>query len=279
MKKFKFILSLVLLISVKLFSQKHQLIKLWETDSIFKVPESVLFDRSSNTLYVSNIDGKDPWGKDGKGSIGKMGADGKNITVDWVTGLNAPKGMGIYQRKLYVADLSQVVVINMDSGKIEKKIDVREADRLNDLTIDKDGTIFVSDTRGAKIYWIKDGKADLLLDRSSLGAPNGVLKYKRNLFVLDGGGMYKLSRDHVFSKMADGLDGGADGIERIRKNTFIVSCWSGVIWYVKGNGTKEMLLDTRAVKKNSADISYDAKTKTVFIPTFWGNTVAAYQVK
>lgn len=279
MKKAQLILSFFLLISVKIFSQKHQLIKLWETDSIFKVPESVLFDKSSHTLYVSNIDGKDPWGKDDKGSISKMGVDGKNIIVDWVTGLNAPKGMGIYKGKLYVADLTQVVVINIDSGKIEKKIDVRDADRLNDLTIDKDGTIFVSDTRGVKIYWIKDGKADLLLDRSSLSAPNGVLKHKKDLYVLDGGSMFKFGKDHVFSKIADGLDGGADGIERIKKNTFIVSCWSGVLWYIKKNGTKEMLLDTRTEKKNSADIGFDAKTKTVFVPTFWRNTIAAYKVK
>ena len=41
-------------------AQNHQLVKKWETDSIFKVPESVLFDAATNNLYIANIDGKDP---------------------------------------------------------------------------------------------------------------------------------------------------------------------------------------------------------------------------
>jgi hypothetical protein len=30
---------------------------------------------------------------------------------------------------------------------------------------------------------------------------------------------------------------------------------------------------------NSADIGFDAKNNTVFVPTFWRNSVAAYEVK
>ncbi|HET6996453.1 MAG TPA: ATP/GTP-binding protein, partial [Chitinophagaceae bacterium] len=77
------------------FSQKHQLVKKWETDSVLKVPESVLYDAGNKVLYETNIDGTDPWGADGKGSVGKIGLDGKIIKVDWVSGLNAPKGMGL----------------------------------------------------------------------------------------------------------------------------------------------------------------------------------------
>src|SRR5262245_62784665 len=61
--------------------------------SALKMPESVLYDGGNKVLYVSNIEGTDPWGKDGQGSIGKVGVDGKIIKVDWVTGLNAPKGL------------------------------------------------------------------------------------------------------------------------------------------------------------------------------------------
>ena len=51
----------------------------------FKVPESVYFDKAGKVLYVSNIDGE-PWGKDGAGSIGKLGLDGKVIAAEWVKG-------------------------------------------------------------------------------------------------------------------------------------------------------------------------------------------------
>src|SRR4051794_36854678 len=120
MKKFVAILLMVSFSSSGLFAQKHQLVKKWETDSLLKVPESVLFDKNKNVLYVSNIDGKDPWGKDGKGSIGKVGTDGKIIAAVWVTNLNAPKGMGLLNDQLYVADIDNVVVIDINKGAIIK---------------------------------------------------------------------------------------------------------------------------------------------------------------
>ena len=83
----------VLIVSAPAFSQ-HSLVKKWETDSTLKIPESVLFDGGNQVLYASNI-GTRPDAKDGSGSIGKIGLDGKIISVDWVAGLNAPKGMGV----------------------------------------------------------------------------------------------------------------------------------------------------------------------------------------
>src|SRR5688572_12333575 len=106
---------------------QHQLVRKWESDTLFKVPESVLFDAANNVLYVANIDGTDPWGKDGNGSIGKLGTDGKIIAVEWIKGLNAPKGMGLYGGKLYVADLIDVVVIDIASGSIASSYSIKDA--------------------------------------------------------------------------------------------------------------------------------------------------------
>ena len=110
----------VLCLSASLFAQ-HSVTKLWETDTLLKVPESVLFDADNNVLYVSNIDGTDGWAKDGKGSIAKVGLDGKIIAVEWVTGLNAPKGLGMYKGKLLAADIDEIVVIDIKKGAIEEK--------------------------------------------------------------------------------------------------------------------------------------------------------------
>ena len=54
--------------------------------------------------------------------------------------------------------------------------------------------------------------------------------------------------------------------------------YRGAIYHVKG-GEKHLLLDTRPQKPNSADIGYDAKTRTVYVPTFFTNTVVAYELK
>jgi SMP-30/Gluconolactonase/LRE-like region len=259
------------------YSQQHQLIKKWESDTILKVPESVLFTAGSKVLYVTNIDGTDPWGKDGKGSVGKIGTDGKIIKVDWVTGLNAPKGMGLYKGQLYVADLGNLVVIDIAKGKITKTIAVKNAEGLNDVTIDKNGVVYVSDSKTKQIFRVEKDKAELFLD--NLKGPNGVLMRGDDLYILDAGGAYKVEKNKSLTKLADGMEGGTDGIENVSGNDFIVSCWSGTIWYVNADGTKEKLLDTTKEKKNTADIGFDAKTKTVYVPTFWKNSVVAYEVK
>ena len=108
-------------LAAPLFGQSHSLEKKWETEATLKVPESVLFDGERKILYVTNIDGE-PWGRDGKGSIGKVGLDGKVLVVDWVSGLHAPKGMALHGRHLYVGDMDEVVVIDVEKGEVSARI-------------------------------------------------------------------------------------------------------------------------------------------------------------
>ena len=270
-------LLITILFNSSLLFAQHKLEKLWETDSVLKVPESVLFDGDNKVLYATNIDGTDPWGKDGKGSVAKVGLDGKVIATEWVSGLNAPKGMGLYKGKLYVADLNELIVIDIAGGKIEKRIVVTDAVGLNDVSIGKSGNVYVSDSKSKKVFVVKDGVSELLLD--TLKGPNGVLMRGDDFYLLDAGGMFKMNKDKTLTKITDGMDGGTDGIENISGNDFIISCWQGVVWYVNADGSKEQLLDSRPDKKNTADIGMDAKNKIIYVPTFWRNTIVAYRVK
>lgn len=142
--------ALILLIELA-NAQQHQLQKLWETDTIVATPESVL--PSKNVMYVSLIAG-DPWAADGIGGIAKIDANGKNYNGTWVTGLNAPKGLGIYNDHLYAADLSDVVVIDTKTGTIQKRISIPGASWLNDITVSDKGSVYVSDSKTGKIWKI-----------------------------------------------------------------------------------------------------------------------------
>lgn len=259
------------------FTQQHSLLKVWETDSLMKVPESVLPDLKNKVLYVSNIDGTDAWGKDNKGSIGKVGLDGKIILVDWVGGLHAPKGMGQYKNNLYVADLTDVVVIDIAKGEVIKRIPVPNAEGLNDITVDPKGIVYVSDSKAKRVYRIKGDDANPHIE--GLQGPNGILWHKDNLYILDKGGLYKVEYDRKLTRLADGMEGGTDGLQPVYDKEFIISCWAGVIYYVFADGTKEILLDTRSEKKNTADIGYDPTTRMLYVPTFWKNSVVAYELK
>lgn len=254
----------------------HRLVMKWETEAQLKIPESVLYDAGRKVLYVSNIDGE-PWVNDGKGSIGKVGLDGRIIAVEWVTGLSAPKGLAMRGSRLYVADLTNLVVIDIEKGAIAERIAVPGSERLNDVTLGSDDTVYVSDTAKKRVYAIKDGKPAVYLE--SLKRPNGLLFHDGSLYLLDGEGLYRVGKDRSLKPLSDGMKGGVDGVENVTDDEFIVSCWHGTIHYVNADGMREVLLDTHEQKINSADIGYDSKQRIVYVPTFFKNTIVAYELK
>jgi sugar lactone lactonase YvrE len=257
----------------------HKLTRLWETEATLKVPEAVSLDAKRKVLYVSNIDGE-PWAVDGKGSIGKVGLDGKVIAAEWITGLDCPKGLVLSadRKWLYVADAGGIVVIDIEKGAVKEKIAIPEGQQLNDLAADDKGTLYVSDSKGKKVYVVKDGKASVYLDETVLKGPNGLLVHGGALYVLDNNSLNRVEADKSLKVIADGMPGGVDGLENVKGNDFIVSVWSGAVWYVNGDGTKELLFDGKAVKTSTADIGWDPKTMTVYVPTFFKNTIIAFKV-
>ena len=258
----------------------HKLTKVWESEPALKVPESVRFDAKRKVLYVSNIDGE-PWVADGKGSIAKLGLDGKIIAAEWVTGLDCPKGLALSAvgKWLYAADAGGSVVIDVKKGKIKKKIAIPEGVQLNDLVAGDKGTLYVSDSKGKKVFIVKDGKASVYLDETVLKGPNGLLVHNGSLYVLDNNSLNRVEADKSLKVLADGMPGGVDGLENVKGDDFLVSVWSGAVWYVNADGSKELLFDGKAVQTSTADIGWDPATKTVYVPTFFKNSVIAFKVE
>ena len=276
MKKIMTSLALACFSLVSINAQKATVQKLWATDTILKIPESVLVDDKENCLWVSNIDGAAN-DKDGKGSISKLSKTGAPINLDWITGLNAPKGMGKYKQELYVADLTELVVIDIKKGVIKNKIKVEGSVFLNDVTVNKNGAVFVSDSRTGKVHRIENGIVSIEVE--NLQGPNGLLSIDDQLLILDRGSLLSLTPGGTISKIMDGMDPSTDGIEKVAPNQYIVSCWNGIVYYIVAGAQKITLFDTRSEKINSADIGYDAKNKIIYVPTFMKNSVVAYQLQ
>ncbi len=276
MKKIMTSLAFVCFSLVSINAQKATVQKLWATDTILKVPESVLVDDKENCLWVSNIDGAAN-GKDGKGSISKLSKTGTPINLDWITGLNAPKGMAKYKQELYVADLTELVVIDIKKGVIKNKIKVEGSVFLNDVTVNKNGAVFVSDSRTGKVHRYENNK--VTIEAENLQGPNGLLSIDDQLLILDRGSLLSLTPGGTISKIMDGMDPSTDGIEKVAPNQYIVSCWNGIVYFVEAGAQKITLFDTRSEKINSADIGYDAKNKIIYVPTFLKNSVVAYQLQ
>jgi len=276
MKKVIGSLALVIVVFVSASAQKATVQKLWATDTILKVPESVLVDDKENCIWVSNIDGASN-GKDGKGSISKLSKTGTPINLEWITGLNAPKGMAKFKQELYVADLTELVVIDIKKATIIKRVPIEGSVFLNDVTVNNKGAVFVSDSRTGKVHRYENNTTTIEVE--NLQGPNGLLSIEDQLLILDRGSLLSVTPSGAISKIMDGMDPSTDGIERVAPNQYLVSCWNGIVYYVVAGAQKITLFDTRSEKINSADIGYDAKKKIIYVPTFLKNNVVAYQLE
>ena len=258
------------------FAGEPKLEKLWQSEAKLKVPESVLYDAQRKMLYVSNIDGKEPWGKDGSGSIGKVGLDGKIVNAEWVKGLHGPKGMGSNGDTLFVTDIDAVVSIDIEKGKILHRQTIAGAGKINDLSVAQDGTIYITDSEQGKIYKLINGKQSLVID--GIKSLNGVLHSQGELLFAADGALYVLE-GKTPKKIGGGMEGHVDGIERIDADSWLVSCWQGTVYHVTRKGKVKLLLDGRPNEISAADLGYDPVNKIAYFPGFWKNFVAAYKLQ
>ena len=249
---------------------------LWQTDTVLTTVESVIYDPTSDALYVSNIAG-DPSGKDGNGSIGKVGLDGKVIAAQWVKGMDAPKGLGISNGKLYVADIDRIHEVDIATATIANSFAVDSAKFLNDITVDSNGRVFVSDSNTGNVYVLDNGAVSVWL--TGLDGPNGLLAEgdkmmlalwnQKTLNVVDAGKQVTMKSDSLENP---------DGIEAVGNGGYLVSSWNGMVHYVDQNGKATMIIDTRADSIGAADIEYIQEKNLLLVPTFFKNTVMAYEL-
>lgn len=247
--------------------------KVWSAEGL-KTPESAHYDPATNQIFVSNVNGN-PSEKDGNGFISILGTDGKIKNLNWVDGLNAPKGLGVLHGNLYVADIDQVVEISIAKAQITNRYPVKDAKFLNDIAVSEDGTVFVSDSGDDKVYTLKNGKLSLWLENKILESPNGLWAEKGNLYI---GTKSILQADLQTRKITALIDhcNGIDGLEKLTDGNFIYSNWEGRIFITKG-GQSVKLLDTVG-KSNTADVEYEPSLNLLLVPTFFANRVDAYQL-
>lgn len=257
------------------------LTKLWETDTLLKTCEAVRYHKEKGVIYVSNIGNVPPSEKDGDGSMSIINLKGDIINQNWVTGMNAPKGIHFYNDKLYVTDIDAIVKIDIKSGAIDKRIAVENAIFLNDLDIDTNGDVYFTDSSDSKIYKLVNDEVSLWLDLEDMN-PNGILVEKDRILVVSFSKGDFIAIDKTTKKpsvLATGIVKG-DGIVPIKEG-FLVSTWPGELFFVDKNHqgeTANKILDTKEEKLNAADISIIPEENILLVPTFFGNKVVAYKI-
>ena len=236
----------------------------------------MLYDEDQDLLYVANINGQ-PDQKDGNGFISKVSMDGKITEQQWVKGLDAPKGMGMHDGKLYVSDIDRVHEIDTKSGKVTRTFPVKGAKFLNDVAVDN-GKVYVSDSGGGAIYLIQNGKVETWM--KDLQNPNGLFTDGGEIVMAlwDGKSLNTVdASSKEVTLRTEGIEN-PDGIESIGNNEYLVSSWNGVVHHIDSDWKKTVVLDTRQDSISSADIEYVRSKNLLLIPTFFKNTVRAYEV-
>jgi len=273
--------------------------KLWETANDLKNPESVAYSPKLNVLFVSNVNGK-PTEKDQNGFISKVSpANGSIIELNWVTGLNAPKGIALSNNnnKLFVSDLTDLVEIDINSGKIIKRFNAPGSAFLNDVVSDKQGNIYVSDTITNTIYKLDGNNITSTLQpwlqSAQLNGPNGlhVDESKNKLIVASLGKFSKpgagievvdLKNKTITPLGKEGTTspfGGLDGIESdpTGERYYVTDNPAGKLYLVNADGTGYgTLIDLHT--QGAADIGFIPSQSTVMIPLMKDNKLAAYKL-
>lgn len=259
----------------KLTNTKPKLTLLWQTDTVLTTVESVIYDEANDFIYTSNIEGK-PENKDQIGSISKLDLKGNVIQRNWISGLNAPKGMDIFDGTLYVADIDQLIEIDIKMAKIMNIYDIDGAKFLNDVAISKAGTVYFSDTYLGRIFQLRDGNVSVLMDFPS---PNGLFVDAPNTLLAVSWGEKTFNRIDLKTKQVTPIASeieNPDGIEAVGDGSYLVSSWHGMVHHISRKGAKKLILDTNTDKVFAADIDYIPAKRMLLVPTFFKNKVMAY---
>jgi len=259
--------------------KQFEITEAWRTDTLLQTPESVILDKKRDILYVTNLN-FEPRKKDGNGFISKIDKTGKITELRWIEGLSSPKGMAISGDTLFAADVDELVLMDINAGKIIRKIPVEGAGMLNDITSDSEGNLYFSDTDRNKIHKYSGGKVTEWRTEG-LNGPNGLLAEQTRILVASQGGNDFAEVDIISgirTLLADSV-GRGDGIAYTGiPGYYIVTNWEGEIFMVNPDKTKTSLLRTKEAGSNTADIIYLQEMNLLLVPTFFKNCIVAYKL-
>ena len=245
----------------------------------FSSPESTIVNNQN--LYISNV-GKElkPTAKDGDGFISKLTLDGKIDKLHFIDGLNAPKGMGIVNNTLYVADVDTLRGFDLNTKKEVFSLVFEGVNFLNDITVKDNNTLFVGASDTSSIYEVDISKKSYkkfidFTTANGLFYEDGIL-YAAELgsstkSMFDGKGKFyqiDLKNNNKVTQLGT-FQGILDGVHKVGNKVY-VSDWgngkdSGIIRVYDLKTKKQSVLKVEPFK-GAADFWIDDKSNKLYLP-------------
>lgn len=251
----------------------------------FSTPESAWYEASIDKIVVSNIGVFGPdGGMDGRLSL--VSADGTIETADWVTGLMDPKGMASHDGMLYVADAMGMHVISIADGSLVSTVALEVATFPNDIAVDADGSVYVTDFLAGGLYRYRDGAAEVFMPAGSLPLPNGILAADGTLWigsfgdgmqpdfsVSEPGGLWLVDVESMAVRPVEGAQGlgSVDGMVVVGDAVIFDDNPTGTMFIHDAAGTRELA----SVGPGAADLG--VMGNMVIVPNLGTGEIVAYR--
>ena len=283
----KIFLNLFFLLNLFFISDCFAFQVKWTVDGLNE-PESAVYDKKTNAIYVSSINGN-PLELDNNGYISKLSVSGQILEKKWITGLDGPKGLAVFKNFLYVSDINKIWKISLKNKK-KTKFKVNDAGFLNDVVVDKNGDVYMSDMFKNRIYRLKENKINIWKQSELLNSPNGLLIEGNNLIISTWGKIKEGFQTEIKGKLikvnlrtreikkffSTRPIGNLDGIVFNKNNGYLVTDWiSGKLLTVNKKG---IVVESKKINKGAADLEILMHKNLILIPMMQNNNLSAFQI-
>jgi len=248
----------------------------------FRMAESCTYDAKRNLIVVMNA-GVPQNQQENDGYVSLLNPDGSVHTTKWIGAtrngltLNHPLGSAIHNGVLYAADIDVVRTFDLESGQPGRAYPVQGATILNGIGVDRNGTIFVSNTRNPEcVYKITaDGETSTLVEGKPLNLPNGVaIDPDGNVVVVNVGDRAVMTFDPTgkLIRTEEAAEGGNDGVVILKDGTkYVSSVRYGSVSRIRPGQKAEVIAQGIP---SAASMGYDSKQHQLIIPMNNNNALA-----
>jgi sugar lactone lactonase YvrE len=253
----------------------------------FSHPESVV-QWSDSLLFVSNI-GPERGTEIHDGFISVVWINGQIKDSILIDGLDDPKGQYFdkKQNRLFVSDINKVWEVELGT-KAKKAIIADSAEFLNDITMDAEGHIYVSDMFRSSIYKSIESDTGIIIKEwlkgEELACPNGLL-YDNGKIIMASWGQItgskakearaselkalEINSETIFNLSKSAI-GNLDGIQR-NGNEYLVTDWvNGGVFGIDSLGNHYEIM---ATEKSVGDFLYIENKGLLILPMNHQNRV------
>jgi DNA-binding beta-propeller fold protein YncE len=241
-------------------------------------PASVAWHEPTRAWFVANS-GRPAGSAVPEGWIARLDGGDKKAEPVWVKGLRAPRGMAAVGGKLYVADATDLVVVDIATRSVDQRLPVRGARLLHGVAADAQGTVYVSDMLRNVIYRVAPGGTpEAFLTSDRLQGPTGLAVEGEHLIVATWGAIAdpktlatrapgRLLRVDLRSKALTPIGpaavGNLDGLVVKDGTYFVTDRMAGTLLSVTAAGETKVL---RSGLRGPAGIGFAARRRVVGVP-------------